>query len=107
MFKKSERLNRTAFTQYFKIGRRSQTDNFTLIYSPAPIRAVAVVVGKKVYKGAVDRNTLRRRVYAALRTSLESTGVYVVISKPPAKNLTQSDVILAINELLATISKSR
>ncbi len=107
MFKKSERLNRTAFTQYFKIGRRTHTDYFTLVYSPAPVRAVAVVVGKKVYKGAVERNTLRRRVYAAARTCLGSTGVHVIICKPTAKNLTQPEVAPAVSALLATISKAR
>jgi ribonuclease P protein component len=108
MFKKSERLNRTAFTRYFKIGRRTHTEYFTLVHSPAPVRAVAVVVGKKVHKSAVDRNTLRRRVYAAARTCLEnSTGVYVIISKPSAKNLNQSQVAPAIATLLATVVKAR
>jgi len=107
MFKKSERLNRTAFTQYFKIGKRSQTDYFTMVYSPAPVRAVAVVVGKKVYKGAVERNTLRRRVYAAVRSVVGTTGVYVIICKPTAKNLTQSEVAPAVTALLATVSKAR
>jgi ribonuclease P protein component len=72
---------------------------------------VAVVVGKKVYKGAVDRNTLRRRVYAALRTALDAqgsvTGIYIVISKPTAKNLTQSMVEPEVATLLATVTKSR
>ncbi|MES2966902.1 MAG: ribonuclease P protein component [Patescibacteria group bacterium] len=108
MFKKSERITRTAFTQYFKIGRRFHTDFFTLIYSPAPMRGVAVVVGKKVFKEAVDRNTLRRRVYAAARTSLQtSTGIYLIIAKPTAKNLNQKDVAPAIAELLATALKAR
>ena len=107
MFKKSERLNRTVFNQYFKIGRRIHTDNFTLVYSPAPFKAVAVVVGKKVYKGAVDRNTLRRRVYAAARSGIHGTGVYLIISKPPAKNLTQAEVVPAVSTLLATVAKAR
>lgn len=107
MFKKSERLDRTAFTQYFKIGKRSQTEYFTLIYTPALIRAVAVVVGKKVYKGAVDRNTLRRRVYAAARTNIGSTGVYVIIAKPTSKNLAQPEIAPAVATLLATVLKAR
>jgi ribonuclease P protein component len=107
MFKKSERLNRSVFNQYFKIGRRTHTDNFTMVYSPAPFKAVAVVVGKKVYKGAVDRNTLRRRVYAAARGGIHGTGVYLIISKPLAKNLTQGDVAPAVATLLATASKAR
>lgn len=107
MFKKSERLNRTAFTQYFKMGRRSQTDYFTLVFSPAPFRAVAVVVGKKVYKGAVDRNTLRRRVYAAARTVLPDAGVWVIICKPKANSLSQPKIMPAVVSLLATVSKAR
>ena len=108
MFKKTERLNRTAFAKYFKIGRRYHTDDFTLIYSPAPVRAVAVVVGKKVFKGAVDRNTLRRRVYAVARLALhDKTGVYVIIVKPSAKNLKQPAIVPAITTLLATTVKAR
>lgn len=111
MFKKSERLNRPRFTEYFKIGRRFHTDNFTLIYTPAPVRAVAVVVGKKVHKGAVERNTLRRRIYAVVRTCFETDmitcGIYIIISKPGAKSLTQSAVVSEIATLLATISKPR
>ena len=111
MFKKSERLNRTKFAEYFKIGRRFHSDNFTAIYYPAPMRAVAVVVGKKVHKGAVERNTLRRRVYAALRAVFESeavaTGIYIIICKPAAKNLERSAVLPEVASLLATISKPR
>ncbi len=108
MFKKSERLNRTTFTEYFKIGRRFHSDDFTVVYSPAPVRAVAVVVGKKVFKGAVDRNTLRRRVYGAARLLLEdTTGVYVIIAKPSAKNLQQSQIVPAITSLLASTLKAR
>jgi ribonuclease P protein component len=111
MFKKTERLNRTAFSGYFKIGRRFNSDNFTLIYSPAPVRAVAVVVGKKVFKGAVDRNTLRRRVYAAARTILDtqevSTGIYIIIAKPTAKNCNQAAIVPEIESLLAMVVKPR
>ena len=111
MFKKSQRLSRTSFIEYFKIGRRFQDDNFTLVYSPAPLLAVAVVVGKKVHKQAVDRNTLRRRVYAAVRQSLEvnqiTTGIYIVISKPAAKNINRVQIIPAITTLLALTNKSR
>lgn len=111
MFKKSERLNRIKFTEYFKIGRRFHSDNFTLIFTPTPLRATAVVVGKKVFKSAVDRNTLRRRVYAALRLHLEqehtSTGIYIIISKPSAKNLTKAAIPIELGTLLASIGKPR
>jgi ribonuclease P protein component len=111
MFRKSERLNRTAFTEYFKIGRRFHSDNYTLIYSPVPFRAAAVVVGKKVFKGAVDRNTLRRRVYAALRITLDTrkftTGIYIIITKPAAKNYVSETIMPEIESLLAMAVKPR
>lgn len=107
MFKKTERLNRTAFTQYFKIGKRLHTDYFTLVYSPAPLQAVAVVVGKKVYKGAVERNTLRRRVYAAIRNTGNTSGIYLVIAKPAAKDLVQPEIAHAVTTLLAMVPKAR
>ena len=111
MFKKTERLGRAAFTNYFKIGRRFQSEYFTLVFTPAPLRAVAVVVGKKVHKQAVDRNTLRRRVYAAARTEMEATvttnGIYIIIAKPTAKNLTQTAIAPAVASLLATTQKPR
>jgi ribonuclease P protein component len=106
MFKKTERLNRSMFTQYFKIGKRLHTDYFTLVYSPAPVRMVAVVVGKKVFAGAVDRNTLRRRVYASTCSLVAQTGVYLIIAKPTAKNLSQSQVGAAVSTLLAMVSKA-
>jgi len=111
MFKKTERLNRIAFSGYFKIGRRYNSDNFTLVYSPAPLRAVAVVVGKKVFKGAVDRNTLRRRVYSAARTVLDTqgltSGIYIIISKPTAKNYSPTNLLPEIATLLAMAVKPR
>lgn len=111
MFKKSERLGRAKFTEYFKIGRRFHSDSFTLIYSPAPLRAVAVVVGKKVYKGAVDRNTLRRRVYAAVREEMVrksiTTGIFILIAKPGVKDVPPAIFVPELVNLLATVTKSR
>lgn len=111
MFSKNERLDRTEFTRYFKIGKRTQSENFTLFYSPASVLAVAVVVGKKVHKLAVDRNTLRRRVYATLRSVLDektgTVGIYIIISKPTAKIITQAAIAPEIKTLLATVLKSR
>ena len=111
MFKKSERLNRIKFTEYFKTGRRFHSENFTLIFTPTPLRATAVVVGKKVFKNAVDRNTLRRRVYAALRSQLArdatTSGVYIIISKPSAKNIPKSAIVIEVGTLLASSGKPR
>lgn len=111
MFKKSERLNRIKFTEYFKRGQRFHSENFTLIFTPAPLRSTAVVVGKKVFKSAVDRNTLRRRVYAAIRSHLErdgtTSGIYIIISKPNAKHIAKSAIVIELGTLLASVGKPR
>lgn len=111
MFKKSNRLNRAEFAEYFKIGRRFTSDNFTLLYSPTPTLGVSVVVGKKVFKEAVDRNKLRRRVYAAARiyfnNNLINKGTFIIISKPTAKKLERKNIKLEIESLLALTPKSR
>lgn len=109
MFKKSQRLDRTQFSEYFKIGRRFHSDHFTLVFVAAPLLLVSVVVGKKVHKLAVDRNNLRRRVYAAVRESLVSNqrGVFIIIAKPTAKQINRKDVPAEISQLLALTNKSR
>ena len=111
MFKKSERLGRANFNEYFKIGRRSQSINFTLVFSPTLKFGTAVVVGKKVFKDAVDRNRLRRRVYSITRIYfLEQkihTGIYLIIAKPTAKKLERKAIKIEMTNLLALATKAR
>ncbi len=87
MLKKKERLTKKEFDRFFASGRRLHFPLFTTIFSPAPDFHAIVVVGKKVYKSAVDRNRLRRRLYNILyRLSRENElkGVYIVLTKPTA-----------------------
>ena len=89
MLKKTERLSRTEFTHYFKVGKRNNSEYLTIVHSPATYFKASVVVGKKVYKEAVDRNRLKRQVYAKIREfKNQSTGVYLVLVKPPLAKLT-------------------
>ncbi len=105
MFKKSSRLDRTVFTHYFKTGRRFQSPNLTLVYSPGVPFQVSAVVGKKVSKQAVGRNCIRRRLYAATKrfTAAETaiTGVHIIIAKPTTANLTRLAVAAEIASLLS------
>ena len=110
MFNKTERLSRTAFTEFFKTGRRFQTAALTLVYSPAPKLGVASVVGKKVSKLAVGRNRIRRRLYAGLQRSFDATsvttGVYIVIAKPAAVTYSRDALVKELVVLLALPLKS-
>jgi ribonuclease P protein component len=92
MFKKSQRLSQSEFAAYFKTGKRYHSKYLTIITSSAHNRGVAVVVGKKVAKSAVRRNTLRRRVYATLRKELSAANyqaVMIVIVKPEFNSLSR------------------
>lgn len=53
-----------------KQGKRATGALFSYISLPSLHRGVTVVVSKKVAKSAVVRNLLKRRSYAALRTSI-------------------------------------
>lgn len=111
MFCAKERLSRAAFTTVFKSGVRYQTPALTLIYSPSPTRQVSVVVGKKVYKNAIDRNRLRRRLYDAIRRYFIAhavvQGTFILITKPPAVAFTRLETGSAVADLLARTAKTR
>ena len=111
MFKKAERLSRAQFTPLFKTGTRYQTPALTLIYrSDTPLK-VAVVVGKKVFKRAVDRNRTRRRIYAAMYRHFTAQnikiGSYIIITKPLITTFTRAETGAAIDSLLALINNPR
>ncbi len=67
MLAKEQRLSVAAFAKVFATGKRLHLPQVSLVYVPSDTFRAAVVVGKKVAKKAVDRNTLRRRVYTQLR----------------------------------------
>ncbi len=105
MFKKSKRLTQEEFKDYFKIGQKTNSPNFTLVYYDKPIFKCSAVVGKKVFKLAILRNRLRRRIYAAIPTLL--SGVYIVVAKPTAKTLSRLEVKDEVTKLLARVTDSR
>lgn len=107
MFKKTERLGRDQFDTFFKTGKRHHFEHATLVFSPYPTLHVSVVVSKKVHKSAVQRNTLRRRIYAQFRTLKQRncSGVFIVILKPSFKTLTRLEAKERIAELIERIVK--
>ena len=108
MFRKTERLDRSSFDHYFKTGKRHHFPEATFITADIESKKVAVVVGKKVAKGAVRRNTLRRRVYSLLRSELDQNyqGVIIVILKPPFNSLTRAAAADFIKASIAEVIKS-
>lgn len=106
MLKKSERLNRAAFSQYFAKGKRNHGTYTTIITSPAETFFASVVVGKKVFKLAHQRNSLRRRVYALVeryKKERNLTGVFIIITKPEAAKLSKKEFTLAFKTELGRV----
>lgn len=101
MLKKAERLTTKAFDQYFKTGRRNHGEYVQVVVSPANTFHGAVVVGKKVYKRAVDRNRLRRQLYAVLYEYRDSSVVLQVLVKPSAKGVLVDEVRNDLRTMLA------
>lgn len=109
MFIKKERLSRAEFNQFFKTGKRINFPEATFIVDTHSECKVSVVVGKKVSKSAVRRNTLRRRVYALLKEELKNNnfkGVVIVILKPGFNSLTKTAAADFVRSSIAEVIKS-
>lgn len=78
----------------YKNGTAVRSHTATIKYTVNPHRKhprFAVVVSKKVYKGAVGRNRIRRRIYELLRERIGEAKTYdVVIIVSSAEVLTMS-----------------
>lgn len=103
MLKKRERLTKKEFDRFFSSGRRFHSPLFSLVYSQEASFHGSVVVGKKVFKRAVDRNRLRRRLYSVLyRLSREKErkGVYIILTKPLAAKAAFIELRDALEKLI-------
>lgn len=110
MLAKKDRLSRPEFTRFFASGVRHHSEVLTVIYSPDKRLRGAVVVSKKVAKKAHERNTIRRRLYAALeRLGKEKglSGVFIVVTKPPIARLTRLMQHASVESLLSRYQKER
>lgn len=89
MLKKSRRLTASEVRDVIATGapRRAGHLSMRVVDGPAPLRAAAVV-SKKVAKGAVVRNRLRRALYRALKEVRGSGTAVFFIQKIPQDALT-------------------
>ncbi|MDB9944440.1 ribonuclease P protein component [bacterium] len=104
MLRKNERLKRGEFNRFFSLGHRYHSPTTTLIFAPEKKRKVAVVVSKKVAKLAVQRNKIRRRVYALAR-DYSTHGVYIFIIKPNAAKVSYNDLKEDIIKLIEIVNR--
>ncbi len=70
MLKKQHRLTSAECDQVFTLGKKIHTKEAQVVYlEKSDLPKCAIVVGKKLVKGAVLRNLLRRRWYSAIKAS--------------------------------------
>lgn len=105
MLKKNERLTRKEFDHFFSVGKRLHSPLAQLIYAESNAFHASAVVGKKVAKKAVHRNTLRRRLYALLYAQRTYTPprTYILIAKPPLAQLSRTEAREAVLSLLKQV----
>ena len=74
--------------------KRLKTPNFLMLYKKSDCFSVGIVVSKKVSKRAVDRNSLKRKIYQAIKNTslLSSTLTLVIVCFPQSLTLTQSQI---------------
>jgi ribonuclease P protein component len=86
MLARPHRLVAAAFKPVRTSGRRARTPHllFTWISSGSPVSRFGLVVSKKIDKRATRRNSLRRRLHAAIEVALAQNivpaGLDVIIS---------------------------
>lgn len=113
MFKKSVRLSRSEFMTFLSSGKRYHSEFLTITHTPGPVLRAAAVVGKKVAKEAVDRNRIRRRLYATLQRVVTKSpvpcppGAYIMVAKPGALKVSRLELQSEQITLLAQIAKAR
>lgn len=110
MLSRSQRLNHHTFSDLFASGRRVHSSYFTLIVNDSDITQGAIVVGKKVSKKAVVRNSIRRRLYPILGTYLRSLTTprsIIVLVKPVITTIPYTEQRQVFFDVLAQLDKVR
>ncbi|MAJ97501.1 hypothetical protein CL644_01260 [bacterium] len=101
MFSKKHRATTAAVRNVVAYGKTRNTPHFsvrTLTNSP-PL--TAVVVSKKVSSKAVIRNTLKRRIWEAIRPlTFSKNTTFVVYAKKGVKDLSISEIREELQRLL-------
>lgn len=109
MLAKQQRLTRAEFKACFTNGVRRHSSSLTVVYCAQPATKVAVVVGKKVYTRAHERNRLRRSLYGEFRSLLPTMrpGVYIVMAKPAARSMPKYLLRKALGHMIGEVNKIR
>ncbi|MFT7507147.1 MAG: ribonuclease P protein component [Acidimicrobiales bacterium] len=103
MLTKKQRLTKKEFDRSFSVGKRHHSTSLQLIHHADDSFHGACVVGKKVFKRAVDRNRLRRRMYGVLyryHKEYSLKGTFILIAKPSLKEVEKALFTKEVESLL-------
>jgi len=106
MLKKKERLTKKGFDHSFSVGKRYHSPIIQIIHEDASDFHGAAVVGKKVYKKAVDRNRLRRRLYGVLyryNKTHSLQGTFILVAKPALKEVSKKEFTQKVEDAVRQV----
>lgn len=112
MLSKTARLNRQQFSDIFKVGKRIHTPALQVIATKSDCFHGSVVISKKVYKKAVDRNKVRRQLYAYLYQYNKThilQNTLILIAKPALSTMSITQVkedLTIVLQKLPSVSKT-
>ena len=94
----------------YKNGSAERTRLVTLKYVTNPHRKqsrVAIVISKKVLKGAVGRNRVRRRLYEAVRRRFDGlqapTDIVLLVFSSEVSTMPSDELELLVDQLFASV----
>ena len=103
MLPKHDRLLVKDFDLVIRAGRETYSPFFSVKYIPAASLKFSPVAPKKIFKTAVSRNRVRRRIYAAVREVLSSKKIkpnhIVLVVKKDITDLTSKCLVCVLNDM--------
>jgi len=105
MLPKHKRISRDSFKLILIQGQLFHSPHFLLRTINSPKEGYATLVSKKIARGAVDRNRIRRRIYAVLRSlvvQIKKPTNIIISAKPGALKISFLEQEKEITQLLRT-----
>lgn len=109
MLPKKQRITKRLFSESFSHSKTQSNDNFTLKYKDIldfPTKT-SIVVSKKVAKNAVDRNSLKRKIYDITGKILKNSKKPYVLMVFPKKTTTILPILSLEESLIELLKKAK
>lgn len=102
MIPKKNRLNKAIFQEVFKKSKvfHGTFVSFRINYGEYKISRFSVVVPKAVIPLAVNRNSLKRKMYNSIKIKPNSNYIGIITLKKEAKNIKIEEIIKDFEETL-------